>query len=288
MIKKSDKPFFSVVIPSYQQGAFLGDALKSVIEQDVTGEILVLDGGSRDESVSVIKQFESSIDWWRSARDGGQAQAVNEGVKRSRGQVIAWVNSDDLLVTGALQRVEAEFKKYPDTDIVIGSAFWCNEDGSEFSFWSAPRQVRREDFSKGYSYLAQPSVFVSKEFWQKVGGLNESLHLSLDFDLWVRCLNNRASLRIVKEPLSINRIQPGAKTKDYKVFIELQKIADLHFQQSTILRANTYWQAYGIRLFKIFPIQFVLSTMVRKLLKRSKLPGAYVPHQYSKMARVSG
>lgn len=285
-MKKSDNPFFSVVIPSYQQCAFLEDGLRSVLEQNVTGEVLVLDGGSRDGSVDIIRKYESKIDWWRSERDGGQAQAVNEGVRRSKGRVIAWVNSDDMLVAGALEAVESEFRLHPDTDIVIGSALWCNSDGSEFAFWSAPKAVEAEDFSRGYSMIAQPSVFMARKFWEAMGGLDESLHLSLDYDLWVRCLKSGARIRLIDRPLSINRIQPEAKTRDYKAFLEIQQRAEFHFNLEHSPRANSYWQAFGLRLFGMFPLEFVLSTALRKCFQRSILPGAFVPRRFRKFARL--
>lgn len=285
-MRKSDDPFFSVVVPSYQQRAFLEDGLKSIMEQDVTGEVLVMDGGSRDGSVEVIRKYESQIKWWRSARDGGQAQAVNEGVNRSIGTVIAWVNSDDMLVTGALGAVEKVFRDHPETDIVIGSAFWCNADGSEFSFWSAPKHVALEYFSSGYSFIAQPSAFVRREFWMKVGGLDESLHLSLDYDFWVRCLKSGAKVQVIEFPLSINRIQPEAKTKDYKVFLEIQQRANFHFTGSSKNRPNSYWEAYGVKLFRLFPSRFIVSTMLRKVMGRSRLPGANVPLRYKKLAKL--
>lgn len=284
-MRDAELPVFSVVIPSYQQGRYIADALKSVIQQECHFEILVLDAGSKDNSVSVIRQYENQIAWWRSKPDGGQAQAVNEGVQRAKGDLICWLNSDDLLVAGALRKVEDAFKADRNLEMLVGSAFWCNEDASEFSFWSAPRRLIPSDLSKAYSFLAQPSVFIKHSVWEKLGYLDESLHFSLDYDFWIRCLKAGVYAKTINDPLSINRIQPSAKSRDSKMFDEIFERSKFHFQRTTLKRPTGYLDAFGLDLFQILPLSFILSTFIRKVFdKRSILPGGYVPWRYRSLA----
>ncbi len=276
---------FSVVIPSYQQGRFLREALESVLQQESCSEILIMDGGSKDDSVSVIKEYEDRISWWRSGPDGGQAQAVNEGVQRATGEVICWLNSDDFLVAGALKAVEDSFRSNPDLEMLVGSAFWCNEDATEFSFWSAPRRLMLGDLSKAYSFLAQPSVFIKRSVWEKVAYLDESLHFSLDYDFWIRCLKAGVRTKLIDFPLSVNRIQPSAKSRDARMFDEIFERSKFHFGKSDLRRPTGYLEAFGFDLFRIFPIRFIFSTIFRKINNRdSALPGSNVPLRYQKLA----
>jgi len=276
---------FSVVVPSYQQGIYLPDALMSIIQQEADFEILVLDGGSSDNSVAVIQEYSEHIAWWRSERDGGQAQAVNEGVRRAKGEVICWLNSDDFLVSGALKSVEEAFRSDPSLEMLVGSAFWCSDDASSFSYWSAPKRLVLSDLSKAYSFLAQPSVFLRRSVWERLGFLNEGLHFSLDYDFWIRCLKMGVKARSVFRPLSVNRIQPTAKSRDSRMFVEIYEQAKVHFPNVSSRPPTGYADAFGLELFRILPFAFILSTAVRKIFSRgSMLPGSYLPARYRDLA----
>lgn len=101
------KAKISIIVPSFNQGRFLSDTLQSIVDQNYDGvEIIVMDGGSTDNSVEVIKQFEQHIAYWQSEKDAGQSNAINNGFKKATGEFVTWLNSDDVLLAGALEAVD--------------------------------------------------------------------------------------------------------------------------------------------------------------------------------------
>ena len=123
-------PLVSIVTPSYNQAAYLRETMQSVLDQDYPNiEYLVVDGGSTDGSVEIIKEFESRLTWWCSEKDRGQAEAINKGLQRAKGEYIAWLNSDDLYLPGVISTVVALFTKHPDAAMVHGDVFAIDETG---------------------------------------------------------------------------------------------------------------------------------------------------------------
>lgn len=179
-------PLISIVTPSYNQGRFLEDTLRSVVSQDYPRkEHLVFDGGSTDESVEIIRRYAPHLQYWVSAPDRGQAHAINMGMKMAKGEVLGWLNSDDTLLPGALATVGRIFAEHPEIDLVYGDFIYTDVAGR-------PLRRRRVFSSISYEsllyhdYLGQPALFYRRSLYDKVGPLDEALYYCLDWDLFLR------------------------------------------------------------------------------------------------------
>ena len=196
-------PRFSIITSSYNQADFLGETLRSVREQgrnDV--EHIVIDGGSTDGSVDLLRAHDDTLAYWRSVRDSGQPAAWNEGVERSRGQIIAFVNSDDVLHDGALDEIARLADANPDATWLIGGTQYFGEGSRDLVYpGRSPRSA--SDVMYFNAYTPQPGQFFRRNLIDRVGPLDETLQFSFDFDFFVRCALAGA------RPASTTRIVAG-------------------------------------------------------------------------------
>jgi glycosyltransferase involved in cell wall biosynthesis len=182
-------PRISVVTPSFQQAAFVEATLRSVVDQEYEGlEYVVIDGGSTDGSVEIIKRYEKHLAYWVSEPDNGHAHALNKGFARTSGDIMCWINSSDLHYPWTLQTVADVFASLPEVEWVMGMP-------SQFSTRGGPKSVGQSsmnvyDFLAGnYRWIQQESVFWRRSLWERAGGeLNDRLVCAADFDLWLRFL----------------------------------------------------------------------------------------------------
>lgn len=185
MTRGKSYPLVSVVTPSFNQGEFLEDTIRSVLAQDYPAiEYIIVDGGSTDTSIDIIKRYSSDITWWVSEPDEGQASAINKGMSQAKGEIVAWLNSDDLYLPGAISSAANEFLADPQIGMVYGNAVTINEKGCPireliFPDWTI------EDFIQ-FRIICQPAVFMRRSLYEKVSGLNPDYHFMLDHHLWIR------------------------------------------------------------------------------------------------------
>jgi glycosyltransferase involved in cell wall biosynthesis len=208
------QPRLSVVVPSFNQGRFLGHALESIFQQGYPGlEVLVLDGGSTDESVDVIRSYESRLAFWRSRPDdGGQAAAINEGVRRSTGEVVAWLNSDDFYLEGALATVADAWRRFPGHALYIGNGVRYDEaTGTTRIFCPRHLALDRRALVRGLDYVLQPAVFFSRAAWEEADGLDQGLRYCMDWDLILRIAQRREAV-LINECLAASREHDLTKT----------------------------------------------------------------------------
>jgi hypothetical protein len=182
-------PRISVVTPVLNGERFLEQTIRSVLEQEYAGiEYYIQDGGSSDNTVSVIRRFESEITGWVSQPDEGQADALNRAFERASGEILAWINADDFYEPGAFQAVAEVFAAQPDAVAVAGAAWITHPDGTRVL--RRPTDVSRAGLLNWRrNWIAQPSVFFRRSAWQQVGPLDTSLHWAMDFDLWLELLD---------------------------------------------------------------------------------------------------
>ncbi|HEX8662551.1 MAG TPA: glycosyltransferase family 2 protein [Beijerinckiaceae bacterium] len=181
-------PRISVVVPSLNQAPFLGEALDSVLSQDYPAlELIVMDGGSTDGSLDVIRTRAGRIAHWQSEPDGGQSAAINRGVARSTGEIVCWLNSDDLLCEGALRHVGEAAAAHPAFGMVVGNGWRLDgATGRKAPYCPRPLAFSRQALREGGAYVHQPSTFFFRAAWDRVGGLNESLRYCMDWDVIMR------------------------------------------------------------------------------------------------------
>jgi glycosyltransferase involved in cell wall biosynthesis len=179
-------PRISVVTPSYNQARFLGETLASVHSQNYPNlQHIVIDGGSTDGSQEIIRSYADRLDHWVSEPDQGQTHALVKGFAHADGEVLCWLNSDDLFEPGALHQVGEFFRSNPEARAVYGDALLVDIAGQ-------PLNLKREHpFSRfiwlyDYNYLPQPSTFWRRDLYEEVGGLDPSFDLAMDADLWIR------------------------------------------------------------------------------------------------------
>jgi glycosyltransferase involved in cell wall biosynthesis len=177
----------SVVVPSYNQASFLGATLRSLVEQEhADKEILVLDGGSTDGSVEIIRRYADRLAYWVSERDGGQSQAIANGKRRCRGDLVGWVNSDDVLKPGALSRVAAAARRSRTTEAVFfGGHDVIDDSGRVMDRAPAFRDTAWCRRRLG-PVVCQPGTFYGRAAYERVGGVDPSLQYGMDLDLWLR------------------------------------------------------------------------------------------------------
>lgn len=171
--------------PSYNQAKYIEQTLRSVLEQDYPRvEYLVVDGQSTDGSVELIRKYADTLAWWVSEKDSGQGEAINKGLARTKGEIIAWLNSDDYYLSGTLSTVAKIFEENPDVVMVYGDMLAVDEQGRTINTLKY-RQLSLQDLLC-FQIIGQPSVFFRREAYEKAGGLDVTFHFLLDHHLWIR------------------------------------------------------------------------------------------------------
>ena len=206
------RPLVSVVVPSFQQGRFLEEALRSVLEQEYQPlEVLVVDGGSTDESVDVIQRYGDRLAWWVSEPDRGQAHALNKGFERARGEVLGWLASDDALVPGAVPRAVDELQRDSDALLVYGEALFVDVDGREI-FALEPRPYDVEAMvSRCANHVVQPGSLFRRRAWELAGPLNEEGHYLFDFE-FALAVGRIGKVVRIPDRLALYRVHPDSKS----------------------------------------------------------------------------
>ncbi len=176
----------SIITPSYNQARYLEETMRSVLEQDYPHiEYIVVDGGSTDGSREIIEKYADRLAWWVSEKDRGQTEAINKGFGRARGEVLAWLNSDDTYQPGAVREAVEFLQQNPQVGLVYGDANYIDEHGRVIGrFPAAQTDYRR--LRQGYVHIPQQAAFFRADLWRKVGPLDESFYFAMDYDLWVR------------------------------------------------------------------------------------------------------
>ncbi len=179
-------PLVSIVTPSYNQARFLEETIRSVLEQDYPRlEYFIVDGGSTDGSVEIIRRYADRLAWWVSEPDRGQTDAINKGFARAHGEILAWLNSDDTYNPGAVREAVEYLLAHPEVGMVYGDANFIDEAGRIIGrFPAAQTDYRR--LRRGYVHIPQQSAFFRADLWRTVGPLDPSFYFAMDYDLWVR------------------------------------------------------------------------------------------------------
>ncbi|MBK8226901.1 MAG: glycosyltransferase [Flavobacteriales bacterium] len=217
-------PRITLITPSYQQAAFLDECMRSVHDQDYPDlEHMVVDGGSTDGSVPIIESYAARLAWWCSERDRGQSHALNKGIERATGAVFGWINSDDLLLPGALLKVGQAFASDPGLVVLTGVRLKRLMDGSEYRMGVDDPADPDKLFTA--PHVNQQCTFYRMDAVREAGLIEERLHCVMDYELWLQVLFRKgtAGLRIVPWELAVFRAQAESKSiVQKKAFLDEQ------------------------------------------------------------------
>lgn len=239
----------SIVTPSFNQVRFVEETIRSVVEQDYTHvDYLVIDGGSTDGSREVIARNGERLSYWVSEPDRGQSHAINKGLALTRGDILAYLNSDDVYLPHTLARVARYFEDHPECDILTGGFNVIDDHGATLYAVAYGHCVPAE-LRQGVNRIGQHSVFWRRRVYEKLGGFDESLHYSMDFDYWVRALP-RFTFHHIPDILAGYRVYPEAKTFAYlgKQLAETDAIVARN--GASVVRALQLFYAWRLRIIK--------------------------------------
>jgi len=207
-------PQVSVVTPSYNQEQFVEETIRSVLLQGYPNlEYIIIDGGSIDESVEIIRKYADWLAYWVSEPDRGQTDALNKGFARAHGEIVAWLNSDDTYEPGTLRRVAQEFGEDQARVVIYGNCNFVDENGSFLDITRTPHVTYNSliRYWRRNALLAQPAVFFRRKVLEKVGPLNCDLRFVMDYDLWLRIAREHKFHRI-EHTLANYRLHSESKT----------------------------------------------------------------------------
>lgn len=222
-------PIVTVAVPSYNQGRYLDATLRSIFTQSVPLEVMLADGGSTDETQDVIDRWQQRLSWWRSAPDRGQAASINEAIGRGSAPFVCWMNSDDLFLPGGLAALVKALEANPSVEIAYGRCLLIDERtqliglhrGGEVSARSLSRRC----------VIPQPASIIRRETWNRIGGLKETLHFSLDYDLWWRLVRSNSKFTRIEIDAAAARFHPCAKsfTNPAEMYAEAKVVVREHY-----------------------------------------------------------
>ena len=205
------KPLVSIITPSYNQGRFIEETIKSVLSQEYSNlEYIIIDGGSSDETLNILEKYSSRLKWI-SEPDKGQSDAINKGLKMARGEIVAWLNSDDTYEPGAVEKAISFMTNNPEAALVYGHAGIIDEAGSRVRQFEATEPFNLWRLIYVWDYIMQPTTFFRKCALEQVGYLKEELNWCMDWDLWMR-LGKEFPVGFIPEILANNREYAETKT----------------------------------------------------------------------------
>jgi glycosyltransferase involved in cell wall biosynthesis len=208
----SEWPRISIVTPSYNQGEFIEETIRSVLLQGYPNlEYIIIDGGSTDKSLEIIRKYEKYLAYWVSEKDSGQANAINKGWVKASGSFYAWLNSDDIYLPNFLNQVATRLTKNTDIRVLYANSFYCDEDTCKLPSPKHPEQFELEDLIFN-SCVPQASTLISSTVLKTVGLLNERFHYGFDYHYWIICAANGFKFSYFNIDGSLYRLHQDSKT----------------------------------------------------------------------------
>lgn len=254
-------PLVSIVVPSYNQARYLEATLHSILSQSYPNiEVIVIDGGSKDGSVTILERYSKQLKYWESVPDNGQTHAINKGFSHASGEILAWLNSDDLLLPDAVARAVACFASNDAVDVVYGDRVIIDEESWDIGVW---RTWHAHNTVLEYAdFIPQETLFWTRTIWNKVGAsLDEEFQFAMDWDLLLRFKAANANFQKIDAFQGAFRFHPEQKT--------VCAIGSVGFNEMEILRERCAKQAgfesYNKQKMHRAVLKFMLTTRWREL-----------------------
>ncbi len=205
-------PLVSIITPSFDQARYLEATIKAVFEQDYPSiEYIIVDGGSTDGSVDILRKYEKKLAWWVSEKDKGQTDAINKGFARANGEILAWINSDDTYNPGAVSAAVRYLMEHPEIALVYSDCNYINEGGRIIGKFPASQTDYRR-LREGYVHIPQQTMFFRAKYWKELGPLDPSLYFAMDYDLWTRIARRSPFQYIAGQTWANFRLHSSGKT----------------------------------------------------------------------------
>ena len=272
-------PRITIITPSYNQGEFIEDTIKSVLNQDYPNlEYFVVDGGSTDNTLDVIKKYAHRLDWWVSETDRGQSHAINKGLARATGEIINWINSDDLLFPGALKHIaNAYIRRAGDAHLIVGAIARITKDGRILHISSPPS--RRAISPKSFLIpIGQQSSFFTKQAIELTGPLREDLHAIMDSDLYYRILTMGGKFVRVKSLIGAIRNHEKAKGFDQPELWKKERPP--YVDKISISRSRKLLDWLKMRIIRSLDDSYIRSYCLTKTYSGKSLNGSGLTKYY--------
>ena len=283
-------PKITVITPSFNQGEFLEQTILSVLGQNYPNlEYIIIDGGSSDNSLEIIRKYSGQLSYWVSESDNGQSHAINKGFKKASGDILCWLNSDDMFMPNILNFVAASLDVGKEM-ILTGNCLHYFETNSQGVIADGCRTVQYfEKFDLlDIDYLSQPSTFWTLKVWDKIGELNENLHFVFDWEWFIRAKQAGVTFFPVGKTLSLYRQHETHKTA-VGGEARQDEIIDLYIHFNQIENAIVYkYLLDDIKSFKSKKASFIryLSQVLRFRLSDILLLKILFPGKYSKISNL--
>jgi glycosyltransferase involved in cell wall biosynthesis len=245
-------PRISLVTPSFQQVGFIERTLRSVLDQGYPHlEYIVLDGGSTDGTVEILRKYESQLAYWHSKKDAGQSAAINEGLRIAKGEILGWLNSDDTLAPDALWRIGERYAREHDVDLIYGHTWVIDEhDRTLRRLISIPTNADELTLYTP-NLFSQPGTTWRRRLHDRIGYLDESLHYVMDCDFWIRAARG-GKMRCVPVHLGNLRVHGATKTSNQAAMrTEMaQMLARYRERSPTPLSEQMFWLRRRLRILR--------------------------------------
>lgn len=248
------RPFFSIVTVNYNYGRFIEQSIRSVLDQSCQDfELIVVDGGSNDDSVEIIRRYADRLGWWCSEADKGQSDAFNKGFSHARGRFLTWLNADDVMFPGALERIKAGILRHAGCEWFTAGCFWLDPELRVIRC-THPRRFSPWRARHGEIPVWAPSSFFTKELYDRVGGVDVDFHYMMDTELWFR-FNRQAGIKY--QPIDAFcwglRLHPNAKMSGHNFGTSEHSLKSHPKWQ----QMNREWEIFASRYGKEQPSRLV-------------------------------
>jgi len=281
-------PRFSVITPTYNQGQYIEKTIDSVLSQNYPNlEYIIIDGGSTDNTIDIIKKYERHLSYWVSEPDRGQSHAINKGMQKATGEYLTWLNSDDWYLGGALETMHQMFTDNPEADIVVGAGRIVDMSGKEVHYIKPTQEMNLDSlygWLSGGNFL-QPSSAFRARAWQSMGGIDENIHIALDLDLWLRMAKAGLQFATTDQQLSEALSHPDAKTTAFEdlMMLDCALVIIRHGGESFVkkkleqIMMKYSWYRRNYEAIVNNPIMKLLRPLVKRLSKPGEYWNEFIP-----------
>lgn len=278
----SHYPLISIITPSYNQGKFIERTIKSVLNQNYPNlEYIVMDGGSTDGTLDVLKKYENKITWV-SEPDNGQTHAINKGFKIAKGDILAYLNSDDTYEVGTLKKIANYFKKHPRVAFLYGKGRIIDENDKELGFYQS--KTTDHNSLAEHCPISQPTTFWRRKVYEEIGEFNEEYQFTMDYEYWIR-VSKKFKLHYLKNTTLANaRVHQDAKTSSFytKLHLDAIKVVKAHYGKVHFEWITNYINSFSFLKKGSFTyyLSLIIGSFILNLIWNKDLPTRNIMRKY--------